>query len=111
LLILVDGRSSGSELAAKMTHIAEPLALLQSLLSEGFLEPAEPTGASLEELKRKASTEIERLMGPNGEAIALELERAATRQEFLAEAQKAREAMRAHLGPRKADEFWKSLGI
>ncbi len=50
-------------------------------------------------------------MGPDGDALAIKLGRAATREDFVAEAQKARVALGAFLGPRKADEFWIALGI
>jgi hypothetical protein len=126
LLILVDGRASAGELADKLAHIPDSLALLQSLWSEGFVEPAgalaadEPAGAGvpeaaragaadLDQLKRRATREIERLMGPDGDSIAIRIERAGTHAAFVAEATRARDAIRAFLGPRQADEFWKSL--
>ncbi len=126
LLILIDGRASAGELADKAAHIPDVPALLQSLIDQGFVEsltgeapaaPAQPAaatnlaGASLDELRRNACRQVERLMGPDGDAIALKLERAATMQEFLAQAQKTREILLAFLGPRKAEEFWKSLGL
>jgi hypothetical protein len=125
LLILVDGQSTAAALAAKAGHIADPLASLQSLWSEGFVEPqagaqaaqpqvappADTSTESLDQLKRRASASIGRLMGPDGDGLALKLERAASRAEFVAEASRARDALRAFLGPRKADEFWNSLGM
>ena len=119
LLILVDGRSTAAELAGKAAHIPDGMALLQSLWTDGFIEPvgaviaqAEPVGGtrSLEELKRAACGAIERMMGPDGDSIALKIERAPTLEAFFAEAAKARDALGAFLGPRKAAEFWKSLG-
>ncbi len=133
MLILVDGRSSAGDLAGKAGHIQEPLALLDSLLGEGYVHagngapqaagsdpvPAAataaggsaPTGQALDLLKRRASKEIERLMGPGGEGVALKLERAATYQDFLVEAHKTRDALQSFLGARKAEEFWNSLQI
>ena len=120
LLILVDGRSSAAELAGKAAHIPDSMALLQSLWTDGFVEPvgavvaqAEPPAGgqrSLDELKRAACGAIERLMGPDGDSLALKIERAPTLEAFFAEAAKARDALGAFLGPRKAAEFWKSLG-
>ena len=128
LLIMVDGRSNAAALAEKAAHIADSMALLQSLWTEGFVEPVGAVAAevepqrgersdrsdrsdrSLEELKRVASKAIERLMGPDGDSIAIKLERAPTPEAFFAEAARAREALRAFLGPRQAEEFWKSLG-
>lgn len=134
LLILIDGRATAAELAEKTAHIADAYTLLESLLAEGFVEPpggAMPSGpasrgtvpaaaalattnlptASLDELRRAACKQIERLMGPDGDSVALKLERAQTLPDFIAEAQKTREILKAFLGPRKADEFWKALGL
>jgi hypothetical protein len=119
LLIMVDGRASAGDLAAKAAHIPDAMALLQSLWTEGFVEPAgdvaeevaPPAGAMpLDELKRAACKAIGRLMGPDGDSLALKLERAPTHEAFLAEAARVREALRSFLGPRQAEEFWKSLG-
>lgn len=125
LLILVDARSNAAELAGKAAHIPDAMTLLQSLWTEGFVEPVGAAGAaapvaaqvappssgkSLEELKRVAAKTIERLMGPDGDALAIKIERASNFDAFFAEAARAREALRAFLGPRQADEFWKSLG-
>jgi hypothetical protein len=122
LLIMVDGRSSAAAIAGKAAHIADGLGLLQSLWTEGFVEPvgeiraevaASPppqSGRSLDELKRAATGAIGKLMGPDGDTLSLKLERAQTSEAFFAEAAKAREALRSFLGPRQAEEFWKSLG-
>jgi hypothetical protein len=122
VLILVDGRADVAALGEKIAHLANGTELLQSLWTEGFVEPvagsAAPAAAApsasasqrpLTELKTTAARAIERLMGPDGDSLALKVERAATHDEFFAEAAKAREALRAFLGPRQAEEFWKSL--
>lgn len=123
LLILIDGRATTAEIATKAAHVANPDEMFESLLAEGFVEPGDgpappgtasnaprgPAGAPLDEAKRRAVKALERLMGPGAEAIALKIERAATREELLAEAQKAREALRSYLGARQAEEFWNSL--
>lgn len=119
LLILVDGRSNAAALAEKAAHIPDGMALLQSLWTEGFVEPARAVAPEvarprsdrpLEELKRAACRSIGRLMGPDGDSLALKLERAPSPEAFFAEAAKARDALRSFLGPRQANEFWKSLG-
>lgn len=134
LLILIDGRATAAELAEKTAHIADAYTLLETLLAEGFVEPpgdALPSGSasrsvvpaaaapaaatmptqSLDELRRLACKQVERLMGPDGDSVALKLERAENMQDFVAQAQKTREILKAFLGPRKADEFWKVLGL
>ena len=134
LLIMVDGQSDAANLAEKTAHLGDAMALLQTLWSEGFIEPvggaapgaaaaegaaqgaAPAAGAptltgSLEQLKRTACVEIERLMGPDGDAVAIKLERAGTREEFLAEARRAYEILKAFLGPKKAELFRKAIGL
>lgn len=124
LLILVDGNSDAANLAEKAAQLGDAMALLQSLWTEGFIEPvggvaaaaeAAATGTladgSLEELKRNACSEIGRLMGPDGDAVALKLERATTREAFLAEARKAHDILKAFLGPKKAEQFAKVTGL
>jgi hypothetical protein len=124
LLVMVDGHADAAEIAARSPH-PEAAGLLDALLAEGFVEPVHDTGGAaavhpgnaaipageLEAVKTRACREIERLMGPDGDALALKLERARTPEEFAVEARKAREALQAFLGPRKADEFWRVLGI
>jgi len=127
LLIIIDGQSDAETLAGKTTHLGDTLALLQSLWEEGFIAPAgmfaglavetavekksqAPVAQSLKEMQQTASRAVEKLMGPDGEGLALKLERTSTPDEFLAEAQKTRDVLRSFLGARKAEEFWKALG-
>jgi hypothetical protein len=70
-----------------------------------------PAGKSLKEMQHTASRAIEKLMGAEGDGLALKLERTATTEEFLAEARKTRDTLRSFLGARKAKEFWKLLGV
>jgi hypothetical protein len=67
------------------------------------------SGVPLDQLKRAACKAIGRLMGPDGDSLALKLERAPTREAFFAEAARTRAALGSFLGPRQAEEFWKSL--
>jgi hypothetical protein len=126
MLIVVDGTSSAQTLASKSVSGDDAMAILQSLWTEGFIEPAGAfagasveretapapvSGQSLEELKRKASHAIESLLGPSGENMALRLEKAQTMEAFLAEAHKTRDTLRQFAGQRKSDQFWAALGI
>ncbi len=47
LLILVDGRSSAGDLAEKTAQMGDAFALLQSLWTEGFVEPMGASAAPL----------------------------------------------------------------
>ncbi|QJR14431.1 hypothetical protein [Usitatibacter palustris] len=125
LLILVDGQLTAAEIASKAPHLENPMGMFQALLSEGFIEHAdgslpstapEPAAVSasrtrsLEELKRAASREIERLLGPGGDAIAMKIEQCETLEQFTSEAHKARDALANFLGARQAEAFWKAIG-
>lgn len=137
LLILVDGRTDAAALAAKAAHLEDASAILDELAAQGFIEatggaqpaaaPAAPAAGAaravaadgaaapgappLEALKRTAVLQIERLMGPDGEALALRIEKAATRDEFYAEARKVHAAMVSFLGARKAEAFATALRL
>jgi len=127
VLILVDGTSTAGDIAAKVAGFDDGLAALDDLLAGGFvsggeaaapLAPPAPVAAaspaatdSLESLKRLACSQVERLMGPDGDQLALRIEKAGSREEFLAEARKVHAALSAFLGPKKADLFAKALGL
>jgi hypothetical protein len=128
VLILVDGASTAGDIAAKVAGFDDGMAVLDDLLSGGFVSggggaaapqapPASVAAASpaatdsLESLKRLACSQVERLMGPDGDQLALRIENAGSREEFLAEARKVHAALSAFLGPKKADLFAKALGI
>lgn len=128
MLILVDGQSSAEDLSSRSADPDEAMTTLQSLWTEGFIEPAgafagaqpdapQPaqrviqTSKSLPELQRLASKAIENLLGPEGETMALRLEKTKNMEQFLAEAQRTRETLKQFVGQRKSDQFWSALGL
>jgi hypothetical protein len=129
LLIMVDGAHSVEDLVAKSASPDDAMTQLQSLWTDGFIEPADgsvsapppmpsqaaaapaSTVRSLEELQRAASRAISNLLGPEGENMALRLERTKTVEQFMAEAQRTREALKDYVGARKAEAFWQALGL
>jgi len=128
MLILVDGQSSAEDLSSRSSDADEAMTTLQFLWTEGFIEPAgafagaQPEAAqmaapviqttkSLSELQRLASKSIENLLGPEGENMALRLEKTKTMEQFLAEAQHTRDTLKQFVGQRKADLFWAALGL
>jgi hypothetical protein len=126
-LIVVDGENSAEVLLAKIP--GDGTALLQDLWRDGFIEPAsgnraapnstaatesvvnDVDGFDLETMKRSTVKAIEAILGPNGESLAIGIERTKSRAEFVAQAQKTREVMRAMGGQRRADEFWSKIGL
>lgn len=125
LLIMIDGQHTAEDIAAKSVSAEDAFAILQALWTEGFIAPAdgsvaaapEPevpmprTGKSLEELQRAASRAISNLLGPDGETMALRLERTASVEQFMMEAQRTRETLKGYAGQKKADAFWQALGL
>lgn len=130
LLIMVDGVHTAEDLATKSAQPEDAFSQLQSLWTEGFIEPASGEraapeapapaaaaapvavgGRSLEELQRAASRAISNLLGPEGENMALRLEKTKTVDQFIMEAQRTREALRAFSGQKKSDAFWQALGL
>ncbi|MBL8515537.1 MAG: hypothetical protein JNM76_01095 [Betaproteobacteria bacterium] len=129
MLIMVDGMHSVEDLAAKSASPEDAMTQLQSLWTDGFVEPADgsvsagqpaptpvasaplTTARSLEALQRAASRAISDLLGPEGENMALRLERTKSVEQFLVEAQRTREALKDYVGARKAEAFWNALGL
>lgn len=130
LLIMVDGAHTAEDLATKSAHPEDAFSQLQSLWTEGFIEPADgsratpeaasaapaaapaaASGRSLEELQRAASRAISNLLGPEGENMALRLEKTKTIEQFMMEAQRTREALKGFSGQKKSDAFWQALGL
>ena len=126
-LIVVDGVSSAELLLPRIP--GDGVALLEELWRDGFIAPssgesivaAQPARAStvsgqqetfdLETMKRSAVKAIEAILGPNGESLAIAIERAKSRTDFVAQAEKTREIVRAMGGQKRADEFWSKTGL
>lgn len=131
LLIMVDGLHTAEDLATKSASPEDAFSQLQSLWTEGFIEPASGSaavpdavpssaagpapaavaGRSLEELQRAASRAISNLLGPEGENMALRLEKTKTVEQFIMEAQRTRDALKDYVGSKKAEAFWQALGL
>jgi hypothetical protein len=128
-LIVVDGENDVEALLPKIP--GDGVTLIQELWREGFIGPIGSEGAApvapvvrssaaeavdhgdfdLETAKRSAVKAIEAILGPNGESLAIAIERTKSRADFVAQAQKTREIMRAMGGQRRADEFWSKTGL
>ena len=108
-LILVDGKRSAADLAKL---IQEPAETLQALLDAGLIAvvapvapvnaavpssaerapavvPAAPSKADRDTLRREAVRAINDLLGPEGDSLAVKMERAATHDELRAALERA----------------------
>ncbi|MBK8064238.1 MAG: hypothetical protein IPK29_09445 [Betaproteobacteria bacterium] len=127
LLIMVDGKISAAELAAKAASLGGIVPMLAELSSQGFIaapttQAAEtvPAGAatgtatataprSLEGARRYAIDQILTLLGPNGDPLTERLEKAQSREALVTEGERCRQALRAIAGAQKAERFWEGL--
>ncbi len=135
-LIQVDGRSEVGALLAKIP--GDGLALLGELARDGFIAhadgreavalataapatiatapPATPqasprTKFDLGIARQRASQSIEMLLGPDGDALAVAIERTTTIAEFTTRAERAHDIIGQMRGPARAKEFWDSTGL
>ncbi len=125
-LIQVDGRCEVGALLAKIP--GNGLTLLEDLARDGFIAhadgrdaatpaaapklPANPgTKIDLDVAKQRASRSIESLLGPDGDALAVAIERTSTLAEFTARAERARDIIGQMRGAARAKEFWDLTGL
>ncbi len=135
-LIQVDGRSEVGALLAKIP--GDGLALLEELARDGFIAfadgraavaPVAPGPATapaaqaatpsahqgvkidLGTAKKRASQSIVLLLGPDGDALAVAIERTTTFAEFTTRAERARDIIGQMRGAARAKEFWDSTGL
>ena len=130
-LIQVDGRSEVGVLLAKIP--GDGFALLEELARGGFITYADgreavapvavaPAAAAtqtanqgtkidLGTAKKRASQSIVSLLGPDGDALAVAIERTATLAEFTTRAERARDIIGQMRGASRAKEFWDSTGL
>lgn len=125
-LIQVDGRSEVGALLAKIP--GDGFALLQELARDGFItfadgrEAVAPVAAApatanqgakvdLVTAKKRASHSIESLLGPDGDALAVAIERTTTIAEFTTRAERTRDIIGQLRGAARAKEFWDSTGL
>ncbi len=127
-LIQVDGKHAVEVLLAKIP--GDGFASLEELWRDGFIapigKPAASTGAppgaanittavsaafNLDDAKRHAAGKIESLLGPEGDALAVAIERVKTFAEFVARAERTRDIIGQMRGAARAKEFWSATGL
>lgn len=126
-LIMVDGAKSVAELSA-MFRPGEAPAILLELQAKGLVSlsggevakaaeaPAAPDSAAglprerFEEIRREAMREISHRLGPNGDALALKIERCATPQELRVALREAEKILASFLGAEYGRTFAQKVG-
>lgn len=126
-LIQVDGHSAVEALLAKIP--GDGFALLAELSRDGFIALADgrstvnatpavavsgtavSSGFDLDTCKQRAAKTIESLLGPEGDALAVAIERTRTLAEFVTRAERTRDIIGQMCGAEKAKVFWASTGL
>jgi len=126
-LIMVDGAKSVAELSA-MFRPGEAAAILLELQAKGLVSlsggevakvaeaAAAPDPAAglprerFEEIRREAMREISHRLGPNGDALALKIERCATPQELRVALREAEKILASFLGAEYGRTFAQKVG-
>lgn len=125
-LILVDGRSTVEILQTRIP--GDGFLLLEELWRDGFIEnvngeaplsavPADTSRAAdalpfnLEAAKTAASRMIDALLGPEGESMAIALERTKSAAEFSARAERTRDLIKQMRGAAAATKFWTATSL
>ncbi len=118
MLIMVDGRHTGSELVAQSifgTEAEQHLALL--LEGEFIAAPAMQallSGNPQEDItfaKRYILRTLRELLGPEAHPFALTIEKARNAQELLRHLENLREPLIAGAGKKIADQFWEKMSL
>lgn len=134
MLIMVDDKTTRAGLLAKNAHPTSE-GILNSLLSEGYIETVPGTGAvspapapiaaaapvavaaaptvaqapvevSLTSASRFACRALVTYLGPGADDLTTLIEKCKTVEELSARLEKCREVLQAMAGKKKADEFW-----
>lgn len=126
-LVLVNGERDAAEIIVDVRDNGETL--LAELLAGGFIEPASgvptagtvtaaasaspPSAATgvldLKTAQRTAVKAVEELLGPEGESLALKIERCKNAVELQATLEKTRDLIRMSRGEARAQKFWESV--
>lgn len=125
-LIMVDGAKTVAELSA-MFRPGEAAAILLELQAKGLVslsggaiakaaEAAAPDPSAglprerFDEIRREAMREISHRLGPNGDALALKIERCATPQELRVALREAEKILASFLGADYGRTFAQKIG-
>lgn len=126
LLVMVDGKTSATDLLARAQHMPDPGGLLAKLIDGGFIEPekvapaatpapAVPSGPTpqdqriMQEAMRFAEHFLDQVLGPEADMLSEAIDRCKTLPELRARLEKTRDAIEGMGKKRKAEEFWVAI--
>lgn len=127
LLVMVDGKTTGSELLARAQHMPDPPALLAKLIDGGFIAPeagavapaaataaapGQPAAPTLQDqlimknTMRYAEHFLDGVLGPDADALSEAIDRCKTLPDLRTRLEKTRDVIEGMGKRRKAEEFW-----
>ncbi|MBZ0144789.1 MAG: hypothetical protein K8F56_14540, partial [Rhodocyclaceae bacterium] len=127
LLVMVDGKTTGSELLARAQHMPDPPALLAKLIDGGFIAPeagavapaaataaapGQPAAPTLQDqlimknTMRYAEHFLDQVLGPDADRLSEAIDRCKTIPELRARLEKTRDVVEGMGKKRRAEEFW-----
>jgi len=109
LLIVVNGKATGADLARQFEQIGDVRPMLEQLVAQGFIrEAAGASAAEFREIRVQLSHALTDVLGPAGDAITLQLEECRNLEELRAFVESRRASLEGALGARSAKFFAKA---
>jgi len=109
LLIVVNGKATGADLARQFEQIGDVRPMLEQLVAQGFIrEAAGASAAEFGEIRVQLSHALTDVLGPAGDAITLQLEECRNLEELRAFVESRRASLEGALGARSAKFFAKA---
>lgn len=105
LLIVVNGKATAGEIAAKFGQLADVLPMLQQLVAQGFVA-ASASAADLKRAQLELCTYLLNALGPDADAITGKIEQCKSMDELREFLRAQREALERWLGASKSAQFW-----
>lgn len=115
LLIMVDGTASGEQIVETTSILGNSADFFSLLVEEGFIAPMSSgasvsggeavAGAPSGELVHAVCQLVSELLGPDGDDLAMRLEKTHTLEEFAKQVGACCEVIDAALGKKKGDQF------
>ncbi|HEX5092962.1 MAG TPA: hypothetical protein VFV84_09775 [Burkholderiales bacterium] len=103
LLIVVNGKATGADLAKQFEAIGDITPMLEQLIADGFVREA-AGGADLKDVRLRLSQALTDAMGPAGDSIVMQLEGCRDFESLRAFVEKHREGLKGAYG-RRMEKF------
>jgi hypothetical protein len=105
LLFLLDGKANVGTILRRAQDVGQPRRRLLELFHAGYADAVAVPALDLGNLRREAIALLHQLLGPDADALSLELERAGDQRSIAALLQRCHAVVAAVAGPRQAVRF------